>query len=225
MDRAIQHLIDSKERLLTFLSNEIRRASYDYETFGKKIEQPLISELITVLEEDEFLTGPHRIARNKNEFPDLTIFQPPDIALDIKAGNRSQYSKESKTWRGCINSNNDLGTLNSWPDKLRKFKGEKIYFLFIEYNFTNKHQEIIDVKIDHFYRFIGLNEDGFLSYREKDGNLRTKNFDASPPVKTFEQFCQLFTPTVIYRSKKIIEKHVVNIPNVERNAFLDSLKI
>lgn len=257
------------KRLLTFLRNEIRRSSYDYETFGKKIETPLISEVISILDEGAFLREenqyrsifhksiigfiykksisirkrqnllkrltasaitlpnlkPYRRARNKNDFPDLTLFRQFDIAVEVKAGNRSEYNDKTKDWLVCNNSNNDLGTLNSWPDKIKQFGGENIYFVFIEYDFTNKRQEIVDIKIDHFYRFVGMNEVGLLSYREKDGNLRPKNFDAPPPIETFEQFRSLLRPTVIYRSKNIIQKHIVNVPGNERNEFLDSLKI
>ncbi|HEX8491268.1 MAG TPA: hypothetical protein VF658_00360 [Pyrinomonadaceae bacterium] len=269
MDKAIQYLIDCKERLILFLRNEIVRNRYDYETFGKKIESPLLSEIISILDEGGFLlkenhyrsifhksvTGliykkvisarkrqnllkrsaasgtilpsnkPYRVARNKNDFPDLTLFRHFDIAVEVKAGNRSEYNDKAGRWVACNNSNNDLGTLNSWPDKIKQFGGENIYFLFIEYNFTNERQEIIDIKIDRFYRFIGLNEVGLLSYREKDGNLRPKNFDVKPPIETFEQFQSLFQPTVIYRSKNIIRKHIVNVPDAQRNEFLESLKI
>jgi len=55
MDEALQYLLDNKERLLTFLRKEIRRNTYDYETFGKKIETPLISEAISILDEGGFL--------------------------------------------------------------------------------------------------------------------------------------------------------------------------
>ena len=167
----------------------------------------------------------YRRARNKNEFPDLTLLRRHDIAIEIKAGNRSAYNDKKRVWVKCNNSNNDLGTLESWPGKILKFAGENIYFLFIEYDFTPGHQEIIDIKIDHFYKFVGLNEDGFLSYREKDGNLRPKNFDEPAPLATFEQFRVLFQPTVIYRAKKLIEKHIASVPDAERNEFLGSLMI
>lgn len=254
------------------MKDEINNTKYDYETFGKKIESPLVSEIISILDEggllraddaydsmirksvDEFLNKetltvrktrnalkklaeakvsitaksklrPYHQARNKNEFPDLTLLRRHDIAIEIKAGNRSAYNDQRRAWVKCQNSNNDLGTLESWPAKIHKFGGENIYFLFLEYDFTPKHQEIIDIKIDHFYRFVGLNEDGFLSYREKDGNLRPKNFDAPALLATFEQFQGLFQPTVIYRAKRIIQKHIVSIPDAERNAFLSSLMI
>jgi len=85
-------------------------------------------------------------------------------------------------------------------------------------------QDIADVKIGPFYKFLDLNDDGFLRYREKDGNLRPKDFDELSPVKTLEQFEKLLPETVPYRSKRIIKKHVENIPEAERVGFLDSLK-
>jgi hypothetical protein len=63
------------------------------------------------------------------------------------------------------------------------------------------------VQIAPFYKFLGLNKDGLLKYREKDGNLRPKNFDEISPVKSFDQFKKLFKKTVIYRSRRIIKKH------------------
>jgi hypothetical protein len=274
MDNAIQYLIDSKERLLKYLQGEVDNnpTKYTYETFGKEIESPLVSEIISILNAGGLLRADdaydsmihksviaflhrktisvrktrnalkrlavakttitkkskllaYRQAKNKNKFPDLTLLRRHDIAIEIKAGNRSAFDEKKKVWVKCHNSNNDLGTLESWPSKILEFGGENIYFLFLEYDFTSGHKKIIDIKIDHFYRFVGLNEDGFLSYREKDGNLRPKNFDEPAPLDSFEDFQALFQPTVIYRAKRIIQKHIDSIPDAERNDFLSSLMI
>ena len=82
----------------------------------------------------------------------------------------------------------------------------------------------MDVKIGPFYEFLDLNADGFLRYREKDGNLRPKDFDDLSPVKTLEQFEKLLPETVPYRSKRIIKKHIANIPEEALDDLLDCLK-
>ena len=108
--------------------------------------------------------------------------------------------------------------------KITKFGGDNIYFILVEYICNSNSSEIVKVTTAPFYRFLGLNSDGLLKYREKDGNLRPKNFDENSPIQTFEQFQELFNETEIYRSKRIIAKHLKNIPIEERNSFLDSLK-
>ena len=91
--------------------------------------------------------------------------------------------------------------------KIKKYGNENIYYIFIVYKIDNRNKSIIDVQIAPFYKFLGLNSDGLLKYREKDGNLRPKDFDEISPIKSFGQFKKLFEKTVIYRSRRIIKKH------------------
>lgn len=109
-----------------------------------------------------------------------------------------------------------MGTLNEWPNKLKKFKGENIYYIFVTYNFNDTIKEILNVEIAPFYHFLGVNSDGFLKYREKDGNLRPKDFGTKPPIETLKQFEQLFNKTIIYRSKRIIKKHRLIVKEASR---------
>lgn len=117
-----------------------------------------------------------------------------------------------------------MGTLNSWQAKIKKFGGKNIYYVFVEYNFNNK-KEIINVKIAPFYEFLALNRDGLLRYREKDGNLRPKDFDQVSTIKSFNQFQSLFKKTEIYRSIRIIKKHLKNIPKKEVKKIFNDLKL
>ena len=100
-----------------------------------------------------------------------------------------------------------MGTLGEWPKRIIKFGGKNIYYIFVIYEFDEKTKQVKNIEIAPFYEFLGLNKARVLKYREKDGNLRPKNFDAKPPIKTFEQFEQLLNKTVVYRSKRIIKKH------------------
>ena len=100
-----------------------------------------------------------------------------------------------------------MGTLNDWPNRIKKFGGKNIYYVFIVYNFNEKTKDIQNIEIAPFYSFLGLNKAKLLKYREKDGNLRPKDFDINSPIKTLEQFERLLNKTVVYRSKRIIKKH------------------
>ena len=100
-----------------------------------------------------------------------------------------------------------MGTLNEWARKIEKFGGDNIYYIFVIYNFNEKTREVLSVQVAPFYQFIGLNSDKLLKYREKDGNLRPKNFGVESPIKTFKQFKELLGKTIVYRSKRIIKKH------------------
>ena len=92
---------------------------------------------------------------------------------------------------------------NYFPD----FQLKTSPILAIEYKSGNVTKEITDIQIAPFYKFIGLNRVGLLSYREKDGNLRPKDLFGESQITSFEQFNRLFKKTIIYRSKRIIKKH------------------
>lgn len=220
----IKTLQSSKSRILNHLKKVIKERDFSYKTFGTDIEDYLIDEIIEILKGKNLVKNNndfHR-AENKNEFPDLKIISPNLLALEVKSGNHSR--KKGNKWITCKNSNNDMGTLNSWQAKIKKFGGQNIYYVFVEYNFNTK-KEILDIKIAPFYEFLALNRDGLLRYREKDGNLRPKDFSKVSIIKTFDQFQSLFKKTEIYRSIRIIKKHLKNIPKKEVKKIFNNLKI
>lgn len=206
------------------LDKVVKAGNFNYRTFGVDIEQHVTEQLIVLFKDAGFIkkTTDYHIAEDKNEFPDFLLKIDPPLAIEIKTGNH--YRLANGTWTDCKNSENDMGTLNKWPEKLKMFGGDNIYYLFVEYAFTDSEQKIVTIKFAPFYMFLGLNSDGTLKYREKDGNLRPKDFDVESPIKTLEQFNELIPKTIIYRSKRIIIKHLNNIPSAQRDAFLDSLK-
>jgi len=220
-EEIIEKLRDSKTRLLEYLSMVIQEHPFDYKTFGTAIEDHLIEEVVNILSEAKVIqdSSDYQRAKNKNEFPDLRLLKPELIALEVKSGNHSK--KDGEKWVECKNSNNDMGTLNSWGKKIDEFGGENIYYIFIEYNFNGTSQEILDIKIEPFYKFLGLNKEGTLKYREKDGNLRPKNFDAESKINSFEEFSNLIPKTETYRSRRIIKKHYKSLPEEERGGLLE----
>jgi len=207
----IKTLQSSKKRILNHLKKVIKERDFSYKTFGTDIEDYLIDEIIKILKGKKIIKNNndfHR-AENKNEFPDLKIILPNFLALEVKSGNHSR--KKGNKWVTYKNSNNDMGTLNSWDTKIKKFGGKNIYYIFVEYNFNIK-KEIIDIKIAPFYKFLAFNKDGLLRYREKDGNLRPKDFNQKSKINSFDQFNSLLKKTEIYRSSRIIKKHIKKIP-------------
>lgn len=215
---AVRLLINSRNRLLNELKRVIQTGSFNYRTFGTEIENYISNWLIKFFTQEGFIRSKkdYFIAPDKNYFPDFKLRLKPSIAIEYKTGNSSKLSKGR--WVVCKNSNNDMGTLSSWPAKLKKFGGENIYYIFVIYNFNDRVKEILNVQIAPFYQFIGLNKASFLKYREKDGNLRPKNFDADSPIKTYGQFKELFNRTIVYRSKRIIKKHRLIIKKAGRNS-------
>lgn len=222
-NKIIEYLNKSKSRLIDKLAKTIKGHKFRYETFGKEIEDHFLDEVLLILKEGGFVNKEvgYKKAKDKNEFPDLTILTDINLAIEIKSGNH--FKKSGDKWVRCNNSENDMGTLNKWPDKLKTFNGKNIYYFFIEYAFSDSEQKIINVKIDNFYKFLGLNRDGLLKYREKDGNLRPKDFNASSPILSFKQFTALLPETIIYRSKRIIKKHFQYIPKKIRESLLRDL--
>ncbi|MFH1543169.1 MAG: hypothetical protein ABIE03_01390 [Patescibacteria group bacterium] len=219
---AIKQLQISRTRLIIFLRNLIKKVNFNYRTFGVDVEEYILNEIINILKEKKIINNDkdfHK-AKDKNEFPDLQLFIKPKIALEIKSGNHSKL--DDGEWKKCNNSGNDMGTLNKWEEKITEFGGDNIFYIFIEYDFNDSYKKIIDVKIFPFYKFLGLNSDNLLRYREKDGNLRPKDFDKPSPINSFEQFLSLVKKTKIYRSKRIVKKHLKEIPEDQRDELFEN---
>jgi len=206
-NEAIRVLISLKTKILRDLKEVVNAGDFDYRTFGTAIEKHLTDIIVSIFEKAGFIKNnkDYIVAPHKNYFPDFELKTAPPIAIEFKSGNRNQ-NRQGK-WATVKNSENDMGTLNEWPKRIKKFGGKNIYYIFVIYNFNDRVKEILNVQIAPFYQFIGLNKASFLKYREKDGNLRPKNFDADSPIKTYGQFKELFNRTIVYRSKRIIKKH------------------
>lgn len=212
----IEYLQSSNNKILSYLKEIIEKTNFNYRTFGTAIEEHLAAIIIKVLKDGGYIKNnkDYVLAQDKNHFPDFELKTKNPLAVEFKSGNKSQY--RNGKWVIVKNSENDMGTLNKWPYKIDKFGGENIYYIFIIYNFNEREREILNIIINPFYKFIGLNSEGLLKYREKDGNLRPKNFDSEPPIKTLKQFSGLLLKTVTYRSKRIIKKHQLIIKKASK---------
>jgi hypothetical protein len=204
---AIKVLVRSKKTILIELRKILNKENFNYRTFGVSIEPYISDILVNIFTKHNFIKGKrdYKLAPNKNYFPDFELKTIPPLAIEYKSGN--EVKLEKGRWVSCKNSNNDMGTLNTWLTKIKKFGNENIYYVFVIYKFDDTTKQIKNIQIAPFYKFIGLNKDGLLSYREKDGNLRPKDFFEKSPITSFKQFNALFRKTVIYRSKRIIKKH------------------
>jgi len=212
---AIKILVKSKNIILKSLEKIIKNnTSFSYRTFGVDIEKYISEILIKIFKDNGLIQSKkdYFLAPDKNYFPDFELKTAPLLAIEYKSGNKIKLSKGR--WVECKNSNNDMGTLNKWPEKIKKFGGENIYYIFIIYKFDDKNKKILDVQIAVFYKFIGLNKAKLLSYREKDGNLRPKNFGEKSAIPSLEEFKRLFEKTAIYRSERIIKKHKAILKNL-----------
>lgn len=176
--------------------------SFDYTVFGKEIENYITSALIKYFKNKNMHN--YKIAPDKNYFPDFEI--PGEIVLEIKAA------------RNNANPENDMGTLNSWDEKLEKF-GDSIYYIFIKYECDDSGivNKINNIYIDKVYNFIGINSAKTLKYREKDGNLRPKSWDdfqnGKNYVKDYNDFISMLKKTDGYRAYRITVKKLKAITN------------
>ncbi len=215
--KTLNLLLLSRTAILNYLKRVIVAKTFGYRTFGTDIEEPLTDILVKIFTKKGFIKSKadYAVAPSKNYFPDFELKTKPPLALEFKSGNKSQYRKGK--WVTVKNSENDLGTLNEWQQKIKKFGGENIYFIFVTYNFNDKIKEVLNIEIKPFYKFLSLNSGRVLKYREKDGNLRPKNFEEKSQINSINQFQQLFYKTVIYRSKRIIKKHKLIIKEASKN--------
>ncbi len=203
----INYLQSLEGKILSYLKKVVRSKDFSYRTFGTAIEEHLTDVIVNILTDGGFIKNntDYAVSPNKNHFPDFELKTMPPLAIEYKSGSKSQYRNDK--WVTVKNSENDMGTLNEWPRKIEKFGGDNIYYLFVVYNFNDTTKEVLSVQIAPFYQFIGLSGGKVLKYREKDGNLRPKDFDIEPPIKTLKQFEELFNKTIVYRSKRIIKRH------------------
>ncbi len=118
-----------------------------------------------------------------------------------------------------------MGTLNSWDKKLNKFGGDNIYYVFVIYHFDDSIKKVIGVEIDSFYKFLDINKNGVLKYREKDGNLRPRDFYSPSKIQTLQQFNGLAKKTERYRSMRIIKKHFGLLSSDDRKKILNELEL
>lgn len=222
-EQAKKVIFDAKQTVVDHLERVISETSFRYETFGKEIEDFVTDQLIEILINNGTIhdENDYRKAENKNQFPELSILSKPPIAIEVKSGNH--IKKQGCKWSQCNNSQNDMGTLNQWPKKLEEYEGDNIIYVFIEYLMNDEEKRLIDVKIDYFYKFLDINTEGVLKYREKDGNLRPKNFDATSTITSYQQFQLLFEPTVRYRAKRLVKKHLKDLPPEDRAEIIRDL--
>jgi hypothetical protein len=192
--------------LRSYLDNQ---EEIDYKSFGVSCELPIVARVKEILNTsyDGIKCIP---AKDKNEFPDITILiGGKKIALEIKSGCKSKNGIEIR------NSNNDLGTIRSWSEKLSRF--DQILYLYVIYSRVKSEGSRIErvssiesVIINEFYKFIGINRAGVLNYRKKDGNLRPANFSEfqNPVILTLKEFKELLELTNIYRSFDLVIEHL-----------------
>lgn len=197
------------------LYNAVKKGAYNYTTFGKVVED-LIADGLEYFFHNKF-NIPYtqfKRAKDKNEFPDFLIMN--NYAIDFKAAISSQQPE------------NDLGTINSWPEKISTFGSENIYFLFVKYAVNSSTIIIEDVYFDKFYKFIGKSKGDILKYREKDGNLRPKSwecFDNNYSYwETYNDFKEAFYRTKSVRARKLVEKHFQDMTDEDKAAFIEKYR-
>lgn len=209
--RTIQNsLLDMKMKC----QDEIEKNQYNYRTFGTVFEKFVLETLAKTLKFDSNIKVEN--ALTKNSFPDCKIkWNDIVLAIDVKCGHNIVH--ETQKSLSCCN--NDMGTINSWQAKLEK--NPNIYFLFIEYSCTNDIKKICNITFQEFYKYLGINSEGMLRYREKDGNLRPapfKMFD-NPKITNLTDFQILLHKTSQRRAYKLVMKHYLTLPSEHQNIF------
>lgn len=218
------------ENLLIYLKENLPQkiiaGGYNsYEIFGKEAEIPISDTIEEYLQNKGIEYTLHRAA-TKNDFPDLEV-EIDDIvfALEHKAGtcNIKGEVKHSAA--------NDMGTINAYPNKISKYS-DNIYCTFVKYSVLNNDTiQIEDIYFDKIYTFIGkgLGFDNQLQYREKDGNLRPKNWsDMSRNIthfNTLTEFEEALSTTEKYRSERIVKKHLKKLDDSSLENIRNHIKI
>ena len=216
------------EILSQYLKNDVGSKLSD-KMIGYRSSGVLIEKLVTDSLESYFkknYTSVFDTAKDKNDFPDCKV--------KIKERNREEkLFFEIKSAISTKRPANDLGTLGSfWKEHIVKKVGldkvKNLFLIFLRYS-TNKDgivKNIDNVYIAHYFKFIGVTKKSFLSYREKDGNMRPKNWtDISKlgePLlnnEALENFLVSYYTTVLYRSSRILRKHkkIIDLYKTQKN--------
>lgn len=191
------------------LPKKIKDGGYNsYEIFGKEAETPISDTIEEYLKSKNITYTPHR-AKTKNDFPDLEIeIEGVKYAFEHKAGvynNKGEFNSRA---------DNDMGTINAYPKKIKKYS-DNIYCTFVKYSVLKDDTICVeDIYFNKIYAFIGKGTgfDTQLQYREKDGNLRPKNWkemsDGIIHFKSLSEFESALIETSRYRSERIVQKHI-----------------
>jgi hypothetical protein len=203
---------------LHIINEEIQKTDrYRYHSFGTDFESyiaPLIKNYLEAIFPDIQVT----LARNKNEFPDVTVkYNGETMAFDSKCG--SHHQKTDKGWRKINQCETDMGTLREIEKKIEKFNG-KIVYIFAVYSCTDTIRCIYNIHVRPFYELIGTSQNGrIIKYRKKDGNMRPASFEKfnNPHFTSLDQFVNDLAETKKYRSIDIIDEHLKLLKNQNDN--------
>lgn len=207
---------DFKKYLLSELQKKILDNNLsNYENFGKEIE-PHVSDIIEeYLDCNKIIYESHR-APDKNYFPDLTLYiRGKKYAVEYKCGIYNKYGE-------IFNEPaNDLGTINSYTKKINDFN-KNIFCIFIKYSIDNRFITLDDIYVDRIYKFVGkktVKSQILTKYREKDGNLRPKNwrdFDSTTSYfNSLKEFRRALFITNKYRALQIALKNLEKLSTKE----------
>lgn len=199
--------------LREYISSNLQKKVTDqdlnsYEIFGKEVEEP-ISDLVEEFLKEKGIEYKAVRAKSKNEFPDLKlIIGEVEYALEHKAGEAS------------VGPNNDMGTLNAYPSKIKSFE-DRIFCTFVKYSKATSGNGIVinDVFFDKIYKFIGIfassGRSDILKYRKKDGNLRPKVWTDFNNNKVYtnnlNEFKVNIDNTRSYRASQLVLQHIEDL--------------
>jgi hypothetical protein len=179
---------------------DANKALYNYAIAGKSIDTQLGIELLKLPVYRDTI----KLAKDKNEYPDYN-YNNGELAIDSKA---FVIEKDGRRLTSC---NNDMSPLNSWTNsaKKRAFKAHIQIWTGYRVN-ADDSITITDFWVGHIWDFVGVKDGTILSYREKDGNLRPRPFKewGKPAFKSYAEFFEAVRCTNVYRSARIIDKHV-----------------
>ena len=152
-----------------------------YETFGKDVEKPFVTELVNRLQL-EGLIKDHKAAPDKNTFPDLEITDKNGRkwAIDVKSANHFNFTKKTGKWKKKTGPANDLGSFPKLKKIHDEYTAENVLFAFVHYNCNEDGSEILKTELDNHYAFFGENKDDLIKYRLGDGSVRPRNFEQKP---------------------------------------------
>lgn len=164
-----------------------------YETFGKDVEEPFLNQLVERLQ-SEGLIKAHKIAPDKNHFPDLEITDKDGKkwAIDVKSANHFNFTKKTGQWKKKTGPANDLGSFPKLREVHNKYTAENVLFAFVHYVCNGDGSKILETELDNHYAFFGENRDNLIKYRKGDGKIRPRNFGQKPFYTTADEMLAKF---------------------------------
>ena len=206
------------------LTTALQKTNFDssYTTVWRQYEDAVIDALIVILpnhvpelSRTNFDIG--KTGREKNRLADFGI-----------TCGTNQIEISIKSARNSANPENDMGTFNDHPVRVRTFTSS--FTVWVRYDDSMPEIKCDRAFFDKTWKFVGKSSlvDG-VKYRKKDGNMRPKPWRMFDSGKTYwvsqEDFEAAVRRSEMFRANELIKEHLQDMSEQDQRMLYEQLKL